>query len=406
MVTTMSLLKKISAAILSMAILLGIVGCSDVSYAMTINGQSIRAGIYLLYELQAIGEANDEVEAYLEKAGQNKNSIENFDYFAYKVQETDYKIWVVQRTLELCKQHVAVAEKSKELEITLSAEEQSEIDDYVKSSWEYELSNSLNYKTRGDQYEYLGISKISFKDVSENAKLNNKLFDKYYDEKGLTPTDENDIKTYYKDNYGRFQLIPVALRDGLNATITTDAGKKVLKDLADSYLKRIKEGEDFEKVYADYEAYLKEQQEAAQNDSKDTSDTSKNPEIGDSENDPEIGDSDSKVDDKDDDKEEAEPDNEIFLRSDSESPSEEFIKYAFKLKDEEGGVYEDESYYYVIVRKPLMDREDIYLKNRSALLHEIKDEDFEKVLNDIAKDYEIVENQAAMDMYQPDKIRQ
>ena len=51
--------------------------------------------------------------------------------------------------------------------------------------------------------------------------------------------------------------------------------------------------------------------------------------------------------------EEEEHDHEFLLGKTDTSPSEEFIKWAFELGTDKGGVYEDDSVYYAVVRRDI-----------------------------------------------------
>ena len=53
----MKYFKRLAAAICAVAITLSVAGCADVSTIGSVDNQTINAGIYLLYEQTAIGEA-------------------------------------------------------------------------------------------------------------------------------------------------------------------------------------------------------------------------------------------------------------------------------------------------------------------------------------------------------------
>ena len=79
----MSFRKKIVSAILAGVLCVttaaSFTGCSDVSYAMTINGEKLNAGVYLLYEYQAVSEARTK---FGEENPDVDTSAEGFDYYA------------------------------------------------------------------------------------------------------------------------------------------------------------------------------------------------------------------------------------------------------------------------------------------------------------------------------------
>ena len=77
--------------------------------------------------------------------------------------------------------------------------------------------------------------------------MSEKVFDAYYEKNGISATDEKDIATYFYDNYGRFQIIQVSLKEGNGDKITTDEGKKAKKEQAQGYVDRLIAGEDYGK---------------------------------------------------------------------------------------------------------------------------------------------------------------
>ena len=451
----MNRLARTTAAVLTAAaVAVSTAGCADISTVGTIEGENIAAGVYIRYVMQAISEADNEIDQQLSEAGQSASDIENFSYLNYNVQEKPYKEYVKDRAIELTKQHIAVQKRFEELGLELTDTEVSTEKEEIADMWNSEM-NYYGYSlgiTYGDYYKNMGISRSSYQEVELNSMMSNKLFDKYYDENGITATDENDIKTYFNDNYGRFQIIEVSLTEGDGSAIETDEGKAEMEKMANDYVDRIKGGEDFETVYHEYEDYVAEQKEQAEKDedtssddesSDDTSsdessednssdessdsssmtrsadtasdessdDTSSDDSSEDTSSDDTSSDdssedtssddtsSDDSSEDNSSDTEEEEEDHETLLSKESTSPSEEFVEWAFKLGEDEGGVYKDETVYYAVVRRPLLDREDWYDNARSDILHLMKDEDFEKLLNEAAANFNVQLNDSAISAY-------
>ena len=102
---------------------------------------------------------------------------------------------------------------------------------------------------------------------------------------------------------------------------------------------------------------------------------------------------------------EEEHDHEFLLSKTDTSPSEEFIKWAFELETGKGGVYEDDTVYYAVVRCDIKEREDWLLENHSDILHLMKDEDYEAMLNETAKDYALDLNNDALNKYKPENLK-
>lgn len=395
--------KKLVAAICAVAITLSVAGCADVSTIGSIDNQTINAGIYLLYEQSAISEAQQEVDDQLTAMGTSSSSIENFSYYNYNVQDKTFSQYVQDRTLEQVKQYVAIQNKFEELGLTLTDEEKNEVTSSAKKMWDTEITyyGYSTGTTYGENYENAGISRKSYEAVQLVNKMSNKVFDAYYEENGISATDEKDIATYFYDNYGRFQIIQVSLTEGNGDTITTDEGKKAKKDQAQGYVDRILAGEDYETVYHEYEDQVaKEKADAEAESNSGASSESSSTASSTSET---VSDDTTSSDTSD--TTEEEHDHEFLLSKTDTSPSEEFIKWAFELETGKGGVYEDDTVYYAVVRCDIKEREDWLLENHSDILHLMKDEDYEAMLNETAKDYALDLNNDALNKYKPENLK-
>lgn len=402
----MRLFRRIVAGVCAIAVAVSVAGCADITKMGTVEDKEINAGVYLWFVNAAMDDAQTEVDNQLSDMGTSASKIENFSYFDYNVQEKPFAQFVEEKTLELVKQHVAIEKKAEELGLSLTDEEESVIKQNAKDLWKTEItyygySTGVTY---GENYEQAGISRQSYTQVQLVNSLRNKLFDKYYEENGITPTDQKDIDVYFEDNYGRFEIIQVALEDAKGEKIETEQGKADKLKQAEGYLDRLLKGEDYDVVFHDYEKYLEEQEKLAKEEEKENnSGTSSEATSSKTES------SEIEVDDAtssgSSDEEEEDHDHDFLLNKADTSPSEAFIKWAFELKDNEGKIYKDSTVYYVVVRRPIAERKDWQEEYRSDLLHEMKDGEFNELLNEFAKDYKVDFSQSALDAYKPDKIK-
>ncbi|MBQ2797840.1 MAG: hypothetical protein IJF09_00460 [Ruminiclostridium sp.] len=402
----MRLFKRIAAAVCAIAVAVSVAGCADITKMGTVEDKGINAGVYLWFVNAAMDDAQTEVDNQLSDMGTSASKIENFSYFDYNVQEKPFAQFVEEKAIELVKQHVAIEKKAEELGLSLTAEEKNVIKENAKDLWKTEItyygySTGVTY---GENYEKAGISRQSYTQVQLVNSLRNKLFDKYYEENGITPTDQKDIDVYFKDNYGRFEIIQVALKDAKGEAIDTEQGKADKLKQAEGYLDRLLKGEEYDTVFHDYEKYLEEQEKLAkEEEEKNNSNASSTTTSSKTES------SEIEVDDTtssgSSEEEEEDHDHDFLLNKADTSPSEAFIKWAFELKENEGKIYKDSTVYYVVVRRPIEERKDWQEEYRSDLLHEMKDGEFNEKLNEFAKDYKVDFSQSALDAYKPDKIK-
>ncbi len=391
----MKYFKRLAAAICAVAITLSVAGCADVSTIGSVDNQTINAGIYLLYEQTAIGEAQQEVDDQLKAMGTSASKIENFSYYNYNVQDKTFQ------------------NKFKELNLSLTDEEEDTVKTSVKKMWDTEISyyGYSTGKTYGQNYEAGGISKKSYEAVQLVNKMSEKVFDAYYEKNGISATDEKDIATYFYDNYGRFQIIQVSLTEGNGDKITTDEGKKAKKEQAQGYVDRLLAGEDYDKVYHEYQDLVaKEKAEAEAESNSDAESKSGNSSaVSSAASSVTSSTSETASDDTTSSgtsgSEEEEHDHEFLLGKTDTSPSEEFVKWAFELDTDKGGVYEDDSVYYAVVRRDIKEREDWLTENHSNVLHVMKDDDYKAMLNETAKDYALDLNNDALNKYKPENLK-
>lgn len=399
--------KKLIAAICAVAITLSVAGCADVSTIGSIDDQTINAGIYLLYEQTAISEAQQEVDDQLKAMGTDSSKIDDFNYYNYNVQDKTFSQYVQDRTLEQVKQYVAIQNKFKELNLSLTDEEEDTVKASVKKMWDTEISyyGYSTGKTYGQNYEAGGISKKSYEAVQLVNKMSEKVFDAYYEKNGISATDEKDIATYFYDNYGRFQIIQVSLTEGNGDKITTDEGKKAKKEQAQGYVDRILAGEDYDTVYHEYEDLVAKEKAEAEAESNSGASSTVSSEASSTVSSTSETASDDTTSSGTSDSEEENHDHEFLLGKTDTSPSEEFIKWAFELETGKGGVYEDDNVYYAVVRRDIKEREDWLLENHSNILHLMKDDDYEAMLNETAKDYVLDLNNDALNKYKPENLK-
>ena len=126
--------------------------------------------------------------------GTSASKIENISYYNYNVQDKTFSQYVQDRTLEQVKQYVAIQNKFKELNLSLTDEEEETVKTSVKKMWDTEISyyGYSTGKTYGQNYEAGGISKKSYEAVQLVNKMSEKVFDAYYEKNGISATDERD----------------------------------------------------------------------------------------------------------------------------------------------------------------------------------------------------------------------
>jgi len=152
-------------------------------------------------------------------------------------------------------EYAAIEAKFTELGLTITADEKDAAKVYCDQTWDY----------AGEYYTKMGISEKSFTSLYLNSQKRDKVFKTIYSEGGEYAVSDDEIKTYLDENYAMINYIAMELKDGSGNLLKSD-GKAEIMSMAESYVERYKNGEDFDALNAEYIAYydnLKAEAEAA-----------------------------------------------------------------------------------------------------------------------------------------------
>lgn len=243
-------LKKIAATVVAAATAAVCVGCnSAMAYPLTIDGVQIKAGIYIYYSYAAYSEAVSTIQ-------EQNADLDTTDDDLVKEQiidGVDTLTWIQNKTMEYCKEYVAVQKDFEEKGLSLTEEETDSVEQYVSSAWE----------TNGEIFERNGISEASVKDVLTSTYQSNTLFLHYYGVDGEKGVTEDELKDYYIDNDARVRYIQFDLKDG-NGDLLKEDGKKEIKKMVETYLDALEKlegdeealNEEMDSIQEEYNAYV------------------------------------------------------------------------------------------------------------------------------------------------------
>lgn len=221
----MKAIKKITALMLALAMILSLSGCynKDLTWAAKDGDNTAAIGIYLYYLYVAYDNAADLVDSDTEvlKATIDGESAET---------------WIRNKAMNYLQSYLWVNDKIKEYNLDLTEDE--------KTSAEQTTSYLISYYMTG--FDDLGISQDSFnKAYSEYNIMFKKLFDYYYNEGGEFAIDKDELKeSFVKDKYS-FQYMYGSLTttdDDGNTTDISDEEKEALTADFESYKKKVETG--------------------------------------------------------------------------------------------------------------------------------------------------------------------
>lgn len=221
-----SILKKIAAVVLAMALCLSFAGCYDenMKWAAKKGDDTLPIGGYIYYLNSALSEARS-------KIGSDTEVLKG------TVEDKDAQTWIKDRALNYLQAYYYIGDKFKELGLELTEEEMNNVSGSTDSMWVY-------YKT---SMEGMGIAKESFNQAFSlyNARFQ-KVRDAVYGKGGEMEVSEDELKTYYVDNYYNYEYFYASLtknNDDGESEAMTDDEKKDAKEKLENMVKEINDGE-------------------------------------------------------------------------------------------------------------------------------------------------------------------
>lgn len=401
--------KKIAASTICGALLLSMAGCADTSWSVKRNDdETLSVGTYIYYMTQAYSEAK-------EKTGKSGNVV-----LSETIDKKTGDQWIRDRAKELCVEQMTLDKLCKDNKINITDDE---IDATYKSQsvfYGYGYCSYYDMWVMSKQsYEAMGISENSYKNaIIKTALEKDKLFNKLYGEGGSKQVKDSELEKYFKENYVSYKYLTTSLNktdSNGKSTTMTDEEKEVVKAQYERYVKIINEqGKTIDDVAAQYdkdypsESSTKSSSESSQETtSSASSEESSQPETTSSEASTESS---------------TESSNSSTTKSSSVQSSiedlsnENFVfgdevkKKLKEMKDNEAAYVATSSAYYFLYKTPIADEVSSALdKNntsnyRSKILHSIKDDEFDKYIEEQGKKIDYEFNDAAYNKYTPSRV--
>ena len=179
-------LKKFTGLLLCAALALSMVACKFTTPAvvMTVEGEDIPAGLYLMYQYQAYSSAKSKLEDKSAKV--LKSEIEGV-----KAEE-----WIHNETVASAKRYVWVEKAFAEAGLTFTEEEQASIDSQLDTIW---ANNEALLAANG-------IGRENYRRFYECEAKYEKLLAEYQDGESDKITDA-EAKKYMDETYSRIQTL-------------------------------------------------------------------------------------------------------------------------------------------------------------------------------------------------------
>lgn len=401
--------KKSVAAAAAIICTASMCGCSfDNGYIMNVDGTDIRTGIYLSYMLTAYDNGVTEVSDAKEELG---DTSEVSDVFTETIDGKNANDWIKEETIKLVKRHIAVDRLFESKGLTLTDEEIDKVGDDVNETWSTDSINYFGYTfsveqmygtdTMGEYYESIGVGKDSRKELSINDLKKEKVFLAVYGQDGEQAVGEDEINTYLKENFANVKLIELPFDDKYGVNLTEEADIQAVKDKAQDYYDRLKNGESWIDVQYEHDLEVAKNEAAVEAEFAFEDVTTDLPE-----------DMDAYIKDVMDkvtlEKAENIEELETVISKESSSFDEEMTEYIWSLPAD-GSVtkYELEDKIYIISRDDITTKEIWKADNNTSILYQLRTEEFDTLLDSVSADYavtktdDLINNKYAPDKYKP-----
>ena len=387
----MNSIKKLLAALLVAVMALSLAGCGDTTWIAEVDGEAVPSGLYIYYQKEGYGDAvstlyqenSDTMDyLYLYAYYQSYNYVEPSIFDTALSSGETVKEHINSYAMDMCKQAVVIDKLFDQLGLEISPEDQDRLDTQLRTAW----SNS------SESWEKIGVSESSLKLALLADYKFDKVFDAYYEIGGLNGTTEEEIEAYFADNYARVKYMTFQFADSLDDAVD-ETRKNEQKELADSYLERLNNGESMDDIIAEHDALV-----AAEN-AEDSEDADAADEA-----EPETEETADGETAEVEDTEEDEYANESVFSKDATYPTEKFISYVFNnCNVGEYSIIQDDLCFYLVQRLDILEREGLYEDNRDSILSELFDSDYTTLINNTLKECSVTENANAVKRYKAEK---
>ncbi len=181
--------KRTVAAVLAAFMAMSCTACSseDATWAAKRGEETIPIGAYIYYLFTAYNEAASQVE-------DSSASI-----LSQTIDGENAETWITNRAVQNVRNLFLVDERMQEMNLSLSEEEQQQIESSANTQWTY-MGSILE-----DEF---GIAKSSFELAGPAYTLKSaKIFNALYGPDGTSPVPQEDVEAYFEENYTSYAYL-------------------------------------------------------------------------------------------------------------------------------------------------------------------------------------------------------
>lgn len=355
----MKYIKKCLAAVLAAVMMISLAACSDTTWVFDYDGERIPSGLYIGYTMAA----------YNDLSSQEGYDTTITDPMKQTVNGMSAKDWIKQEAKASCARYVAIARKFEEMGLSLTEEDQAEIDSTVNTAWAQIADSDGN--TLGEIYEDNGVSQETYEKMVVSSAKMNLIFEKYYGTGGLEEVAAEDLYAHFKENFASINALAITLTSGDDLTEEQIATNEERQEKIDQYISWInEEGKTFADCYDDYYHYI----------------------LGTEHSEDEVLETDEDL--------------MTWITRDSTSINNTVLNAVFNDMQPDGtaSLVKDGDTNFIVVRYDVTKDEKNFEEMRDNVLADIKGDEFNAMLEEWAAEIEPTVNGAAVNRYDPKNI--
>ena len=241
-------IKRIIALALAALMLTVFAGCHGKDeVAATAGDTTFTSAFYMCALINADMEARTKVDQAKAEAQKDKettssatsSAVEETDYFAEKIEDKTFSQWIKDTAINSLKRFAFLDAKIKELKIEIKEEEIANYEYYAEYYW-----TNYGYQSL---FEPNGVALSTYKKYMAYTAYEDAYFDYIYGEGGQKEISKADMTKFMGENY-----VIADVLQGSTAELKEEAKITEYKNTFAGYAKRLEQGEDFKKVYNEF----------------------------------------------------------------------------------------------------------------------------------------------------------
>ena len=397
---TMSFVKKVSALLVALCMLFSFAAChSKNETVVTVDGVEIGSGLYILYMLNATESFKS---AYQETLGENDTAPETLEEYLEKtVDKKDAVTWIKDKTVEFLKEYVWTTKTFEKYKLNL---------DNYEGGAEYYVSYYWDQYGYGTYYENNGVSRDTLLKFYETMFKEQAIFDYLYGEGGPSEVPADDVYKEFTDTYVNVEYFEASYVDNSNSeeqVALSDEEKAKIKTQLEPFVEQINNEELTVKEAGEvYDKLVNPEEEKEETDSSSTSSAATSSDATSSTDSSDSTSSGATSSEEEEKIKQVYADASLVYEEDSTG----LYAHVKDVKEyDKAVIYDDKDnmrFVVALVRDPKTDYEYYKESYLSDLLHSLRDDAFEKVIEDGVADMKVEKVDSLVKFYSPKKIKE